>query len=76
MDQWEDWWWNRVSEGYAHYSEGTAGDGNIYVDDDGCNVKLEKLGRRDRVRSDGVREVPIRGMVQDERKRKGRSHPD
>ena len=47
-----------VSEGYLHYSEGTAGDGNIYVDDDGYNVKLDKLGRRYRVRSDGVREVP------------------
>ena len=38
-----------VSEGYLHYSEGTAGDGNIYVDDDGYNVKLDKLGRRYRV---------------------------
>ena len=47
-----------VSEGYLHYSEGTAGDGNIYVDDDGYNVKLDKLGRRYRVRSDGVREIP------------------
>ena len=47
-----------VSEGYLRYSEGTAGDGNIYVDDDGYNVKLDKLGRRYRVRSDGVREVP------------------
>ena len=47
-----------VSEGYLHYSEGTAGDGNIFVDDDGCNVKLDKLGRRYRVRSAGVREVP------------------
>ena len=47
-----------VSEGYLHYSEGTAGDGNIYVDDDGYNVKLDKLGRRSRARSDGVREVP------------------
>ena len=35
-----------VSEGYLHYSEGAAGDGNIYVDDDGYNVKLDKLGRR------------------------------
>ena len=42
---------------YLRYSEGTAGDGNIYVDDDGYNVKLDKLGRRYRVRSDGVREV-------------------
>ena len=33
-----------VSEGYLHYSEGTAGDGNIYVDDDGYNVKLDKEG--------------------------------
>ena len=49
---------HHVSEGYLHYSEGTAGDGNIYVDDDGYNVKLDKLGRRYRVRSDGVREVP------------------
>ena len=47
-----------VSEGYLRYSEGTAGDGNICVDDDGHNVKLDKLGRRYRVRSDGVREVP------------------
>ena len=47
-----------VSEGYLHYAEGTAGDGNIYVDDDGYNVKLDKLGQRYRVRSDGVREVP------------------
>ena len=47
-----------VSEKYLHYSEGTAGDGNIYVDDDGYNVKLDKLGWRYRVRSDGVREVP------------------
>ena len=44
-----------ISEGHAHYSEGTAGDSNIYVDDDGYNVKLDKLGRRYRVRSDGVR---------------------
>ena len=47
-----------ISERCLHYSEGTAGDGNIYVDDDGYNVKLDKLGRRYRVRSDGVREVP------------------
>ena len=42
----------------SYSGEGTAGDGNIYVDDDGYNVKLDKLGRRYRVRSDGVREVP------------------
>ena len=47
-----------ISEGGVHYSEGVAGDGNIYVDDDGCNVKLDKLGRRYRVRSNGAREVP------------------
>ena len=35
-----------ISEGYVHFPEGTAGDGNIYVDDDGCNVKLDKLDRR------------------------------
>ncbi|CAE7448301.1 unnamed protein product, partial [Symbiodinium pilosum] len=43
---------------YLAWYGGTAGDGNIYVDDDGYNVKLDKLGRRYRVRSDGVREVP------------------
>ena len=49
-----------ISEGYAHYSEGAAGDGHIYADDDGYNVKLDKLGRRYRVGSDGVRQVPTR----------------
>ena len=34
-----------ISKGYVHYSEGTAGNGNIHVDDDdGYNVKLDKLG--------------------------------
>ena len=46
-----------ISEGGVHYSEGVAGDGNIYVDDDGYTVKL-KLGRRYRVRSNGVKELP------------------
>ena len=38
-----------VSEGCAQCSDGSPRDGNIYVDDDGCNVKLDKLGRRYRV---------------------------
>ena len=41
-------WLRYISKGYVHYSEGTAGNGNINVDDDaddgGYNVKLDKLG--------------------------------
>ena len=41
-----------------HFSKGSAGDGVIYVDDDGNYVKLDKRGGRYRAREDGIRELP------------------